>query len=205
MLKIYLARHGQDQDNATGVLNGHRDEPLTELGIEQARNLAREIVAASLTFDAVYSSPLRRSYVTAETITDALHIAKPIVMPNLIERDFGIMTGKLTKDISLLCAPDILQADPITYFLSSEGAETFPDLIERGKQVINEIKERHQDGNILLVAHGDFGKMIYAAYYNLDWRSVLLMFHFGNSELLLLSADSSPEDAHIFQFKQYNH
>ncbi|MDE2019460.1 MAG: histidine phosphatase family protein [Patescibacteria group bacterium] len=205
MLKIYLARHGQDKDNASGILNGYRDEPLTELGLEQAKTLAKEIVAAGLHFDAVYSSPLRRAYTTAETITDALGIAKPVVMQDLIERDFGIMTGKATKDITKLCAPDILQADPITYFLSPEGAETFQDLIERGKRVIKEIQEKYKDGNVLLVAHGDFGKMIYAAYYNLDWKSVLLMFHFGNSELLLLSEDSSPEEAHVFKFKQYNH
>lgn len=205
MLKIYLARHGQDEDNAHGILNGHRDEPLSALGLEQARTLAKEIVAAGLTFDVVYSSPLKRAYVTAETITDALSIAKPIVMPDLIERDFGVMTGKLVKDITALCAPDILQADPIVYFLSPEGAEIFPDVVERGKRVISEIKERHKDGNILLVTHGDFGKMMYAAYYDLDWKSVLLMFHFGNSELLLLSEDSSPEKAHVFQFQQYNH
>jgi len=205
MLKIYLARHGQDRDNASGILNGRRDEPLTELGLEQAKTLAKEIVVAKLSFDVTYSSPLRRAYVTAQTITDALGIAKPIIMPDLIERDFGVMTGKLTKDIAKLCSPEILQADPITYFLSPEGAETFPDLMKRGRRIIKEIQERHKDGSILLVGHGDFGKMIYAAYYNLDWKSVLRMFHFGNSELLLLSEDSSPEEARVFHFQQYNH
>ncbi len=32
MLKIYLMRHGQNLDNLNGILNGHRDEPLTEKG-----------------------------------------------------------------------------------------------------------------------------------------------------------------------------
>jgi len=32
VLNIYVARHGQDRDNSNGILNGHRDEPLTELG-----------------------------------------------------------------------------------------------------------------------------------------------------------------------------
>jgi probable phosphoglycerate mutase len=205
MLKIYLARHGQDTDNAAGILNGRRDEPLTDLGREQARTLAREIKDAHLTFDAVYTSPLQRAEVTARTVTDALGIAPPVIMPNLIERDFGIMTGKLTKDITALCAPDVIQADIITYFLSPEGAETFPDLVERGKKVIGEVRRRHQDGNILLVGHGDMGKMIYAAYYHLDWQSVLTMFHFGNSELLLLSEDSPAKAAHVFTFKQFNH
>ncbi len=33
MLKIYLARHGQNEDNANGILNGHRDLPLTDIGL----------------------------------------------------------------------------------------------------------------------------------------------------------------------------
>ena len=205
MLKIYLARHGQDQDNANGILNGRRDKPLTEIGLGQAKTLAGEIKGAGLTFDAVYSSPLDRAFVTAETVTDALGIAKPVVMDDLIEREFGVMTGKPTKDIAALCAPDIVQTDTICYFLSPEGAETFPQLVERGKKVIAEVKERHKNGDILLVTHGDIGKMIYAAYYGLDWKPLLTMFHFGNSDLLLLSADSSPESAHVFRFAQHNH
>jgi probable phosphoglycerate mutase len=204
MLKIYLARHGQDEDNENGILNGRRDTPLTNLGLGQTWTLAREIKRVELTFDAVYSSPLQRAYVTAETVTDSLGIAKPVIMPKLIERDFGMMTGRSTTEIVALCEPDVVYADPITYFLSPDGAETFPQLIERGKRVIMEVQCRHRDGSVLLVTHGDIGKMIYAAYYGLDWISVLTMFHFGNSELLLLSEDSSPEMAHVFRFAQHN-
>lgn len=46
--------------------------------------------------------------------------------------------------------------------------------------------------------------MIYAAFYNLNWRNVLEMFHFGNSDLLLLSVNSPAEEAHIFSFEQLN-
>lgn len=38
----------------------------------------------------------------------------------------------------------------------------------------NELKD---GGRILLVTHGDIGQMIYAAYYNLDWKDVLQLFH----------------------------
>jgi len=31
-MKILIARHGQDEDNAKDILNGHRDMPLTEKG-----------------------------------------------------------------------------------------------------------------------------------------------------------------------------
>lgn len=43
MTTIYIARHGQNEDNVHGILNGHRDLPLTDLGRQQARQLARHI------------------------------------------------------------------------------------------------------------------------------------------------------------------
>jgi broad specificity phosphatase PhoE len=205
MTTIYLARHGQDEDNEAGILNGHRDMSLTKIGLEQASQLARKIKNSGIHFDKVYSSPLQRAYQTAKIITDYLQINDPKKNNLLIERDFGVMTGQPTKDIAKLCAPDILQAEIITYFLSVKGAETFPELISRAKRLLDFIRSKHGKERILLVTHGDFGKMIYAAYYNLNWQEVLTMFHFGNSELLILSEDSTAENSHIFNADQYNH
>jgi probable phosphoglycerate mutase len=204
MLNIYLARHGQNEDNLEGILNGHRDRALTETGVNQAEKLAKHIKASGLIFSQVYSSPLVRAYKTAEIITDYLNLNKPTFFDLLIERNFGIMTGRPAKDIEKYCAPDIIKTETATYFLKAEDAETFPELIMRAKNILAEIMRRHQEGNILLVTHGDIGKMIYAAYYNLDWRDVLRLFHFGNSDLLILAADSKPEEVHVFKNKQFN-
>lgn len=68
MLKIYIARHGQDIDNANRILNGRRDESLTEKGIEQANEVAIKIKGTHILFDYVYASPLQRAYKTAEII-----------------------------------------------------------------------------------------------------------------------------------------
>ncbi len=205
MPEIYLARHGQDEDNAVGILNGHRNQPLTKVGEGQAKELARGIVAAGLVFDDIYSSPLARAYATASFIADAFDHTPPIPLRDLIERDFGSMTGKPAASIESLCAPDIIKTDTITYFLSPPGAETFPELINRGLRLLAGLKERHTKGKLLLVTHGDIGKMIYAAYYRLDWRDFLPKFHFGNSDLLLLSPDSSPDEAHVIKIAQHNH
>ncbi len=205
MLNIYLARHGQNKDNANGILNGHRDLPLTNKGVAQAEEVAAEIAAAKMSFSHIYASPLSRAFRTAEIISKGINGPKPEVEPLLIERDFGVMTGKETARIAELCAPEIIQADPITYFLSPEGAETFPDLVARAERLLAKIQHIHKDGSILLVTHGDFGKMVYAAYYNLPWRDVLLQFHFGNSELILLSTESPPDEAHVFHIEQHNH
>ena len=83
-------------------------------------------------------------------------------------------------------------------FLSPEGAETFEDLIARANQVIEEISNKHSSGSVLLVTHGDFGKMLYVAFYKLDWKDVLRQFHFGNSEVCFCR--KSPR-----QKNQYNH
>lgn len=205
MLKIAIARHGQDEDNANGILNGRRDLPLTEVGRQQAQKLAEGMKCIGFTFDAVYASPLCRAYDTATLVASTLGFPKPEVLQSLIERDFGIMTGKPIRDIEKYCGSDIVKTDTITYFLSPEGAETFPVLLERGRQVLAEVEARHRTGSVLLVTHGDIGKMLYAAYYDLPWMDVLTMFHFGNSELLLLSRDSKAEDTHVLHIEQYNH
>ncbi|MBP6888774.1 MAG: histidine phosphatase family protein [Candidatus Pacebacteria bacterium] len=205
MLKIYIARHGQNVDNLHGILNGHRDEPLTALGEDQAHTTATHIKDAALHFDAIYSSPLTRALKTAEIIAHDIGAEAPIIEENLIERDFGVMSGQLIADIEKLCAPDIIKTDTITYFLSPEGAETFPEVMERAKKMLYHIQSAHKDGSVLLVTHGDMGKMIYAAYYNLEWKDVLISFHFGNCEILLLSEDSPASEAHFFQQTQHNH
>jgi broad specificity phosphatase PhoE len=204
MLRIYLVRHGQNKDNAAGILDGHRDEPLTTVGIAQAHEIASKIESTGITFDHVYTSPLQRAAKTTQIICTTLHLTKPEVMPGLIERDFGVMAGKSQSMIEELCAPDLLKTATVTYFLCPEGAETFPQLLARAKDVLTEIQANHKDGNVLLVTHGDLGKMIYAAYYSLDWLVVLKLFHFGNSNMLEFSPESHPIDTHVHKVTQYN-
>ena len=204
MLTLYLARHGQDLDNAAGLLNGRRDQPLTAIGLKQAADLAEKIKAAGLRFDKVYSSPLQRAFETAKIITTALNLEPPEKLEMLIERDFGVMTGQPAKDIATRCSPDILETATITYFLSPKGAETFPLLLARAEELLGFLQTSHPGKNLLLVTHGDFGKMLYAAFYSLGWQEVLSSFHFGNSELLLLKEGTDPEKSQVFKSPQFN-
>ncbi len=201
-LEIFIARHGQNQDNANGILNGHRDLPLTELGKEQAKELAEAINNTSLKFDAVYASPLSRAFETAKVVSDIAGTPEPIIYDQLIERDFGIMTGKPADKIEELCKPNIVKTDTITYFLSPEGAETFPQLVERGQKILDFVRTKHQSGRVLLVCHGDIGKMIYCAATGKRWQDVLVDFHFGNGDLIEVSGVG---EAHKVKLVQYNH
>jgi len=200
----YLVRHGQDQDNQNSILNGHRDTPLTKIGIEQANTLANEIKKLNLKIDLILSSPLQRAYKTATILSEKLSLAPPLAEPLLIERDFGIMTGKKHSDILPLCSPDILKTATVTYFLSPPDSESFPDLLKRAQKLLAKLDRDYQDSTLILTTHGDFGKMIYAQYYQLDWQQVLKDFHFGNSEMLKLSPTTNPENSHQIKIEQYN-
>lgn len=204
MLKIYIIRHGQDIDNLNNILNGRRNKVLTGKGVEQAENLSLRIIKSNIKFDEIYTSPLKRAVKTAEIIAKKVNGNKPELIKDLQEREFGVMTGKSLSKIEELCSPNILKTNTITYFLNPDGAETFPQLIKRANKILKYIKLRHDDGNILLVTHGDVGKMIYAAYYRINWKDVLKMFHLGNSDMILLSKDSRSESSHVFKTKQYN-
>lgn len=200
-VEIFVARHGQNEDNAMQILGGHRDKPLTDLGRAQARQLAVGIIDAGLSFDAVYCSPLIRAHETADIVAEIAGLPKPIVQDDLIERDFGVMTGVPVADIEKLTS-DIMKIDDLTYFLSAEGVEEFPDVMKRAQKVLDDLRSRHSSGKILLVCHGDIGKMLYAVATDRDWKEVLGSFHLGNAKLIDIG---NHHEAHVIKLEQSHH
>jgi broad specificity phosphatase PhoE len=200
MVEIYLCRHGQSRANAEGMLAGHIDSPLNKAGRQQAQELGKLAKSAGLRFDHIYTSPLGRAKETASIIAKTTGSPPPKVMDNLIERNFGILTGRPYTDIPKL-ATKLLEADKIGYFLDGEGVETFPQCLRRAQLVLDLVKQEHPSGKVLLATHGDFGMMLFAAFHKKPWRDTLKHFHFGNSELLLLKEDSHHQP-HVFKIDQ---
>jgi len=197
MLNIYIVRHGESKDNAKSILSSYLDKGLTALGRKQSKELAQTLKQMGVNFTAVYVSPLKRAKETAQVIVRELKLKAAKVMPSLVERNLGLMHGKPTVDIIPLYYPDIVVTEGVTYILKGYGVETFPQLLQRAKTVLANIKKKHRSGNILLVAHGDIGKMIFAAYYHLDWLTAIKLFYFKNSDALLLSKGLNPKQAYI--------
>jgi len=201
-LEIYIARHGQNVDNQSGILNGRRDLPLTDIGRLRAKQLGQGISEAGIKIDKIYSSPLIRALETAKIVSTIVGLSeKPEIIYELIERDFGEMTGVHQSEINKRCAPDIIETDTVTYFLNPEGAETFPDLVARGKEALDKVRSEQDNGTALLVCHGDLGKMIYAGVTGKNWKDVLGEFHFGNGDLIEINADSQ---SHVIKIAQHN-
>ena len=184
MGKLFIVRHGQDEDNANGILNGRRNQPLTSLGREQARTVTEKLHTYKI--DIIYSSPLKRAFETAQIIGAKLKINDILIHEHLIEREFGILSGKPISDIPLF-AKKILKTDRVNYFLEAQGAEKFPDLYKRAQKNLYEIKEKNINENVLVVAHGDIGKMLRAAHHRWTWREGLKKPYFENTGILELN------------------
>jgi 2,3-bisphosphoglycerate-dependent phosphoglycerate mutase len=67
--QLILARHGETVENAAGIAQGWHDGMLSDVGMQQVRRLADRIARMQPT--ALFSSPLRRAYATAQAIADA--------------------------------------------------------------------------------------------------------------------------------------
>ena len=89
---LLLIRHGETLWNAEWRFTTHSDVPLSEVGLEQASAAASALAATEI--DRIYSSPMQRARVTAETIA-ARQPGRPMVVADdrLIEMDGGPFEG----------------------------------------------------------------------------------------------------------------
>ena len=182
-MNIYLVRHGEDEDNAAGILNGRRNTPLTALGKKQANLVAKELQSKLLKVDIIYSSPLQRARQTAEIIAQDFGL-KVVIAPALIERDYGILTGKPRTDI-LKYSSNNIDVDGLLYFLNAERAETFPETYARAKTLIESLRIHNYD-NVIMVAHRDIAIMIQAAFYGWSWDKGIRKARMKNASVLKL-------------------
>ncbi|HEX5502055.1 MAG TPA: histidine phosphatase family protein [Thermomicrobiales bacterium] len=94
-MQLLLVRHGESAGNVTRELQ-RRDDPLTERGRRQAREIAAHLAARG-DVRALYASPLPRAYETALTIGAAVDLV-PLPRENLAEIDVGRAAGETFAD-----------------------------------------------------------------------------------------------------------
>jgi phosphohistidine phosphatase len=70
-MNLYFMRHGIAADRADGG-SGDRERPLTPKGIKRMHKASRGLVALSLSFDRILTSPLERARQTAKIVGQAL-------------------------------------------------------------------------------------------------------------------------------------
>ena len=94
--RLYLIRHGETVANREYRYIGTRDDPLSALGETQALQLAEAL--SGLPIEAVYSSPLQRTYQTALPIA-ARHGLEVQRVDDLRECNFGVWEGMSRAEV----------------------------------------------------------------------------------------------------------
>ncbi|MDB5178421.1 MAG: alpha-ribazole phosphatase [Patescibacteria group bacterium] len=151
-MKLFFARHGQTSSNANTVSSQPiigNDEPLNELGIQQADDLAEQL--RNERFDIIISSPFQRATQTAEIINRYHSLVIDI--------------DDTWREIQTNGYVDIATWNDLFDFgknASIENAEPLIDFFKRIYEALDELAVKHGDKTVLIVSHGGVQHALYA-------------------------------------------
>ncbi|HEX2022980.1 MAG TPA: histidine phosphatase family protein [Candidatus Thermoplasmatota archaeon] len=192
-MRIHLIRHGETDHNVAKRIQGPLiDDPLNARGRQQsealeARYLAERARGARLA--AVYASPLKRAWETAEAVARAMGLPRVEPMPAMVEFSWGIYLGKVeTPDVVAKMREiherwrrgDLAHAPP-------EG-ESPLSAWRRAREGLAPAFERHKGEEIAVVAHGRINKIALARMVRGD-LSRMEEFPQGNTAVTILEHD----------------
>lgn len=150
-MRLILVRHGETAWNRDGRFQGQSLIELNHRGITQARHAARALHAMRPPV-ALYSSPLPRTMMTSQEISNELSL--PIVpIEGLKEINLGELEGITGQEMRSQHA-DIWAAwreDPSDVVFP--GGESIRQLQERSWTSVTDLEKAHPDGVIAVVSH----------------------------------------------------
>jgi broad specificity phosphatase PhoE len=146
---IVLLRHGESVGNVEGFHQGQVDYALTPRGTAQVKALLRRWKREAVSFECIFSSPLKRASQTAELIAQTLQI--PLVLdPDWMERDVGLLGGLRPEE-----AAEVAPRPPFMHpyqAVGETGESQWELYLRAGRAVQNLLK--HPPGRYLVVSHG---------------------------------------------------
>ena len=185
---VIMMRHGQAENNVNRILVGrHMQSHLTAQGRQQVADSAKQL--RSIAIDKVYVSPVLRALETAQIVCQILGVDYKID-ERLYETEMGKLVGMNYEELITKYGDVFMrfysEYDPV---LESFGVERFASIKQRIKNLLDELVEKHEDSNILMVTHLD---PIKAALANLlDLRpEALYRWHIRNASLTILKHES---------------
>lgn len=149
-MKLYVARHGQTEWNALNKVCGSTNLTLTELGKQQAKQLAEKV--KNLDIDVIIASPMIRAQQTAEAISLATGISV-LTDERLREHDYGSFEGFDRSN-------EEYWAQKYQFAVKFPQGESVLQLAQRVYNVLEDVKNTYCDKTVLLVCHGGVSRMI---------------------------------------------
>lgn len=145
-MKLILQRH-TSVDTPNGLCYGQLDVPLAAT-FEDEKTVVLDYLVTHV-FDKIYSSPLQRCRLLAESISGETQ--EVIYDSRLKELHFGDWEGKTWNDIDHTAEAQRWFADYVNEVCPN--GESFVHLIERCRDFIEELKTRSDLYTVLIVCH----------------------------------------------------
>jgi len=142
MTLIYLVRHGETDWNRARRIQGATDIPLNDTGREQAATTGR--LLARREWDLVVTSPLSRARETAQIIARETGMPEPILLPEIVERQYGEAEGLDYEEIAERFPDDTVVP----------GRESREEVAARVIPAIVQLAEQNPGAAIIVVSHG---------------------------------------------------
>jgi broad specificity phosphatase PhoE len=152
--QVWLVRHGETEWARLGRHTGRTDIPLTDMGREQARSVARRL--AGVPFALALTSPLSRA---AETAALAGYGDVAAIDPDLREWNYGAFEGRTTDDIRKDVPGWSIWTGPWRH------GETVEQVGARADRVIATV--RAADGDVVVFSHGHVLRVLAARWLGL--------------------------------------
>ena len=153
--QLVLVRHGQTEWSEAGRHTSRTDVPLTPEGELEAADLRERL--AGRTFALVLVSPRLRALETARL---AGLESRAAVDADLVEWDYGQYEGLTTAEIRVSAPGWTIWA------AGAPGGESPADVAARADRVLAHVSDA--TGDVLLVAHGHFLRVLTARWLGLD-------------------------------------
>ena len=149
-MRLILVRHGETAWNREGRFQGQGPVGLNQLGIIQARKVARALVPMSPV--TLYSSPLPRTLMTAQEISKELSI--PVAaLDGIKEVDLGELEGITDREMRSRYAQVYTAWRENPSELVFPGGESIQQLQERCWQAIEGVEKAHPKELVVAVSH----------------------------------------------------
>lgn len=141
MVTIIFESHSTTIDNEAKLAAGWNDVPLSELGMQQAKQFGERYAADR--FDAIFCSDLQRSYKTAELAFGSKY---PIIKDKrLRECNYGDLNGAPKAEIEAQRASRITEPFP--------NGESYEDTAKRMKAFLDDLAKKYADKKIMIIGH----------------------------------------------------
>ena len=148
--RLILVRHGATAHNVENRFSGANALPLSDLGEQQAKQLADRLATFSA-IGLVASSPLLRARRTADAIADRLGLPV-VVVEGFTELNFGAWEGLTYHEVVREWPDEWVQWSTKPDVAPPEG-ESISDLTRRVRRARDEIVSRVPDGQAVVVTH----------------------------------------------------